>query len=415
MPRRLNNWLSSYMQYTTHTEAPDVFHFWTGVWTIAACLRQKVFFSMGHFTWTPSFYIIFVSPPGIVNKSTTASIGSKLLRDIPGIHLGPNAITWQALIGELENSTEAVELEPGLFINHSCLSFSASELGSLINLQDRQMVTVMTDLWDGHHESWRKVTKHSGDNTVERPWLNIIACTTPDWIADNMPQSIIGGGFTSRCIFVYAQRKRMLIAYPELEYADSTNWKLCDPLMHDLEVIAQMKGQFRLTAEAFTFGKEWYRLHYEHEAASMKLKEFGGYMARKQCHVHKLAMVISASRSDEMVITLDDLDAAVKIVTALEGDLPKVFGAIQASPEAGRNDRLATIIRTYKRLTKATLYRMVMSQFPSSREFDDAINGLLMAGLVAMQQHGMNIVVVATDRLLAEEAEKKPGEEEAVG
>ena len=49
---------------------------------------------------------------------------------------------------------------------------------------------------------------------------------------------------------------------------------------------------------------------------------FGGYLARKQTHIHKLAMVLAASRRDELLIDEEDLALAAKMMTDLEQDMP---------------------------------------------------------------------------------------------
>jgi hypothetical protein len=76
------------------------------------------------------------------------------------------------------------------------------------------MVDLLVSLWDGKQGAFEKKTKGSGSDSVENPWINLIACTTPAWIAGNFPEYMIGGGFTSRCIFVYAEKKAKLVAYP---------------------------------------------------------------------------------------------------------------------------------------------------------------------------------------------------------
>lgn len=377
--RKLNNWLRTYMEYTSGFEAPDKFHFWTGVWTIAAALRKKCYFDMGGFTWSPNFYIIFVAPPGIVTKSTTASFGAKLLEHIPGINFGPNVITWQALIQALSEVSEAVMMPDGLYHTHSCLSFYSSELGTLLNLQDRAMVDALTDLWDGHHESFVKKTKIDV-NTTGAPWLNIIACTTPKWIADNAPRHIIGGGFTSRCVWVYAERKRKLVPYPKLSSGDSLS--LSSPLVHDLECIASMKGEFTLTPEAIAYGEEWYRKHWETAPLSMPGDEYSGYIGRKQCHVHKLAMVLSASERDDRVITVSHLDSAVQITSEIESEIPKIFGLVHADPMADRVLRLIELVAKLGRVSKRNLYRMMIAQFQSYEEFDRAVTSAISADFV---------------------------------
>lgn len=121
----------------------------------------------------------------------------------------------------------------------SPLTLVASELGSLLNLQDKDMVNLLLELWDGKR-SYEKITKMSGNDTVEAPWINLIAATTPHWVADNMPQAMIGGGLTSRCIFVYAEKKEKYVAYVD-EQVNGEDEAVRDKLIHDLEQISMMK------------------------------------------------------------------------------------------------------------------------------------------------------------------------------
>lgn len=399
--RKLANWLSTYMEYTANLEAPDSFHFWAGVWAIGAALRQKTYFDQGHFRWTPNFYIVFVAPPGIANKSTTANVAKRLLKDIPGINFGPDSLTWQVMIEDMANCAEAVLMPDGLYHNHSCMTFCASELGSLLNFEDKQMLAVLVDLWeDRDSDTWRKRTKHSGSSDVQAPWLNILACTTPSWIADSMPKAVIGGGFTSRCVFVYENKKRHLVAYPKLQ-GSSALWNLQAPLIHDLEAIAQLVGEYKITKEAYAFGIEWYRLHYEQAAAGqLGEKEFGGYLSRKQCHCHKLAMVLSAAEGDSLLIEQRHLENSISIITALEADMPKVFGAIHATMDSEKVIRLASIVRQYKKVSKSTLFRMVVGQFSKQSEFEEAITGLITMGYVESRQEGNSFYLIATEILL---------------
>jgi len=64
--RNFSNFLSTYMEYSAFSEAPDRFHFWTAVSAIAGALQRKCWIDMGYFEFTQNFYIVFVAPPVIV-------------------------------------------------------------------------------------------------------------------------------------------------------------------------------------------------------------------------------------------------------------------------------------------------------------------------------------------------------------
>ena len=274
--RHFSDWLQAYLEYTEYSEAPAVFHFWAGVHTVAGALRRKTWIEMGYFQWYPNFYIIFVAPPGIVSKSTTLRIGQNLLRQLKGIHFGPEAITWQALVTHLAESTEGIPLANGTFMPMSALSIASGEFGTFLNPHDREMVDILVALWDGQTGIFEKKTKTSGHDRIENPWLNIAACTTPAWIQGNFPEYLIGGGFTSRCIFVYASKKRRFIAYPSMEMPKAFK-DLENKLVEDLRTLSLLTGEFHLTPEAVEWGTTWYEKHYASTDNVLAGERFAGY------------------------------------------------------------------------------------------------------------------------------------------
>jgi hypothetical protein len=396
--RHFPDWLRAYMEYTQYSEAPDKFHFWTGVSVIAGALRRRVWMDMGYYQWTPNMYIVFVAPPGIVSKSTTANIGMKLLKEIDGIKFGPDAVTWQALAQSLAQSTEMfeyVEKETGEVQYHSmsAITIVSSEFGTFLNPNDREMVDVLVSLWDGQIGAWKKATKTMGDDVIENPWMNIIACTTPDWIAGNFPEYMIGGGFTSRTVFVYADQKRQYVAYPKYALNPTVFEETRKKLIHDLEIIAtEICGEYELSPEARKFGEEWYLSHHKNKPPHLDNERFLGYLARKQTHVHKLAMVLTASRSNSLIIERDMLEAAVEIVTALEGDMPQVFSNIGRSDTTRLADTIIRFVHNHGGMEKIELYRHVFKQVPF-KDFQEVIEAGVNAGYLKLVAQGGKIFV----------------------
>lgn len=405
MARKLTNWIDSYVKYTGYQEAPEHFHFWTAVGTIAGALRRKVFIDQVYFQWVPNFYIIFVALPGLVNKSTTTGIGENLLRDLNSISFGPNSCTWQALTQALADVAEAVPIEHGddptttKHLSMSCLTFFASELGSLLDTNDNKMLDVLTDLWDGKLTEWKKNTKSAGNDTIPNPWINILACTTPKWMNDNMNSKVMGGGFASRCIFVHGSQKRHLIAYPKL--AVPVDYSLLrDDLVHDLGEIANLRGEMLLTPDAAEWGIRWYEQHYNYYKDQLDNVDMVGYVARKQSHLHKLAMIFSAARSDSMMIERGDLEHALEIMSEIEKGFTHVLSDVHASPEQDQARKLMAIIGIKKKIPKNILYRMVFKEM-SHKTFEEALNSCVASGMVEMKQLGQAVYAIATGTLLS--------------
>jgi hypothetical protein len=392
--RRLTDWLSAYIEYTEATEAPRHMRFWCGVSAIAGALRRKVWIDQDIFKWYPNFYIIIVAPPGVVAKSTTADVALRILRQLPGIKFGPDVVTWPALVTGFASAAETFEYPPGVHNIMSAMTLTASEFGNLFDPQDRQMVDLFVHLWDGKQGAFSKETKTSGNDKVENPWINLIACTTPAWIAGSFPEYLIGGGFTSRCIFVYADKKARELAYPK-RHRPGNRQKLEEGLLADLAQIAALKGEYELTPAAYEWGEAWYTHHNRNPPPALNDDRFGGYLARKQTHIHKLAIVLAASESDSLWITEKHLAIADKMVSDLEPDMAQVFSKMGRSDASLHAERLLKYIRSAGPVDWDVAFRHVHQYFPGMRNYEDILLGLIRAKLVSMEQEGSRVMLRA--------------------
>lgn len=396
MSRHFPDWLAAYVRYAAVTEAPRRMHFWSGVSALAGAMRRKVWIDMRRFTWYCNFYIVFVAPPGIVAKSTTADISMNLLKQVPGIHFGPDVITWPALASAFAACSESFQIGSDWY-PMSAMTLVASEFGNLINPQDRDMVNLYINLWDGR-KSLEKVTKTSGCDTVEAPWINMIGCTTPHWIVDNMPPATIGGGFTSRCIFVYADKKETYIPLVD-EVVDESDPQFERALVQDLEHVAvNLAGPMKITAEARAWERERYKRFWETAASRMDSHVLEGYAARKQTHLFKTAMVLSVSRGDSLEISLEDLQLAEQMLNDLEPDLDKVFRRVGQTEDSINAERVIDYVRRKGALKYEDLFRQVYVMFPDVNLFETAVKSAVKAGFLGIQNRadGVYVVIMST-------------------
>lgn len=374
-------------------------HFWSGVSALASTLQRRVYVDMGYFRWHCNQYIILVAPPGIVSKSTTSNTAMSLARGIVSVHFGPDAVTWPALVTAFAETAETFQVGDE-FHTQCALTLEASELGNLIDPQNRELIDLFVSLWDSKTGAFEKKTKSSGNDKVENPWINMIACTTPGWIAANFPESVISGGFTSRCLFVYAEKKEKLVAYPGRHTPKNTA-EIRLKLIQDLEYIAlNITGEYKLTEEAFEWGTAWYAVHNQAPPEALKNDErFATYLARKQTHVHKLAMVLAASRRDDLIIDVEDLHLAYTMITNLEEAMPKVFAKIGRSETSIHAERFIDFIRlqtTPIRYEEA--YAYAHKHFPLLSDFEDIVKGAVSSGQLRVVPTTRGVFVEAITR-----------------
>lgn len=400
--RRLDNWLDSFLQYASASEAPLDALYWSGVVSIAGAMRRNVWIEMGHFIFCCNHYVILVAPPGVIGKTTTADLGINLLRavggDKPFIKFGPDVVTWQALSQYMAESREDSDMGGGEYFPHCSITLASGEMGNLINPEDRQMLDLYVALWDARTGVFKKVTKGSGSDDILNPWVNMIACTTPAWIAGTFPEYAIGGGFTSRCIFVFADQKRQLIAYPSRTVSQEQR-QLRDDLIHDLERISELRGKFMLTPEAMEWGEAWYKEHNTKERKDIDPVRFGGYLSRKQGHIHKLAMVLSASVGNSRVIDAATLQQAERIVSGTEVNMHRVFELIGRSADSKIANQLLELINRSRVISRPQIHAQMLHRF-GAEEINRGLASLQAAGAVVFGQVGDNVYFEALKKSL---------------
>ena len=354
--RKLENWLDSYIECTQLSEPPEIFHIWTAVSTVASALERKCVIHWGPINFYPNMYIVIVAPSGKARKGTAMSYGKNLISRL-GIHMAAESITREALVQELNNAKDSVIDEfTGTPTFHSSLTVCAPELVVFLGYNQQQLMMDLTDWYDcghGPEGRWTYRTKTQGNDELMGVWLNLIGATTPDLLRSTLSLDAIGGGLTSRIIFVYAPDKKCSIPDPTISPKMKALW---EDLYYDLEQIHMLRGQFKPTPEFINLWKEWYITQDSKEI--FKEQPLQPYIERRPVHVMKLSMIMSACRKNcTMNLTYGDLNRAIGLLEYTEKNMPKVFAGVGKSKDADVLSKVMTAIGTAPegRITKTDL------------------------------------------------------------
>lgn len=373
-----NNWLDDFVAHTSYGETPAKIMFWVGVATIAGALQRKVWIEEDGFQWTPNFYLLIVGRPGTIRKSTSIGRGLSLLKKVPDVDFGPQIVTWQQLISHMAAAKREVLIGCTSF-EMSCVTIGLSEFGSLFDPSNRELVDILTDIWDAKLETVRKETKTMGDDEIVNPWLNILACTTPDWIAANFSAGMVGTGFASRPIFLYADRPLTDVAYPSRNRPEGKSKQHeANALIARLTEMSHYAGEFKLTEAAYEWGDDWYK---KMRVVQRKLNDTeAGFSERKQTHLHKLAMVISAAKSKFPIIDVEEMIEADYHIQQLEEDTKRIFGFVgQTATSRTAREIIETIERSGE-MCKKDLFKKYFFRTMSSTEFEESLKSVIVSG-----------------------------------
>ena len=402
--RYFADWLDGYIQYTSAAESPLSFHFWSGISAIAGALRGKVYRDEKTFRWTPNFYIVLVGPPAVAKKSTSMGLALRLLEEIDGIHFGPESATWQSLAQRMQMAGETFEFKDEMGndtkLDLSCVTLGVSELGTFLKIASEGFTDVLIDMWDGQVRTrpWQHSTVSSSQISIKNPWLNLIACTTPSWLRLNFPEHMIGGGLTSRIVFVWGDAPRHHIAYPSLSYKPNEFELLRFRLIEDLKRIAALAGPVALSPEAIEYGTAWYENMMLVRPPHLIDGRYDSYYGRKQVFLHKLAIIRMAATGDVLRLEREHLEWADKVLDNVERGMIRVFRSIGLVEEATHVDQLVRLLQGYKQLTPDQLFAFV-SQNISYPDFKNALTSAVKSGQIVYEStlvNGISTAVVRT-------------------
>ena len=73
--RRLEDWLTSYLEYTSEQESPQLFHLWVGMNVIASTLERRVWVDRGYYRLYPNLYVCLVGARARVRRTTAGKMG----------------------------------------------------------------------------------------------------------------------------------------------------------------------------------------------------------------------------------------------------------------------------------------------------------------------------------------------------
>jgi hypothetical protein len=334
-------WLDHYLDWTKEDETHEQYRYWCGIAVLSAVLKNKVYFKRGKITVYPNQYIVLVGPPGC---GKGAAIGPAVeLGKKTGIpHYLADRMSPEGIIDQLDKGFASVTAtSQGGFmpVQERTTTIVSTELSTLLNGSD-WIYSFLCDTWDKNE--YQYTTKTKGQYLLKNMCVGLLGGCTPDFIRkmnkDGM--TAITGGYTSRNIYSFVNGKPKTKAFP-----NPTDKVLEDLLVEDLKHIGQIRGELKFEPMALANFIGWFDIFYDpsnHNEFDSEVVQ--NFKARVWSHAVKLAICLSLSQNDSMVITLEHWKEAIGRVTDVLNTLDFTFRSVGESPLVEAQDRILRFI-----------------------------------------------------------------------
>ena len=405
-----NPLIDMYLEYVEDTESPRIYHIWSLIAGVSACLGRRVSMPFGHGQMWPNMYVVLVGPPAM-RKSTAINLLSGLLKVATGIRFAPDdtAGQRQGLVAEmvaLEDDENVDDIQKATELGQiasldalsdiSCnipdprdrhvLFASASEFTTFIGNNNIDMLTFLGKAYDCEDYVYR--LRKSRD-VVKNPLMSMLAGSTPTSIAGAMPAEATGQGFMSRLILVWGAEKHRKIFMPS-----PPDERLKDIICGELSFLShQFEGTMAISTQAFKYMEDLYHGTDTH----IQDTRFVYYEGRRDAHLRKLAFIFASMRRS-LVIELKDALAANRLLRYTEAYMPEALGEYGLSPLASAKQKMLEFLQAAKGPVPMQLLQALMERDMRMIDFHNALYDLCNSGkLKAVNLKDGNIAYIFMD------------------
>jgi len=380
------DWIETFVRDTEGIQSPLSFRLWTAITTVAGVLERRV--------WTetdkgPLYTNLFVLLSGVPASGKSLMVGQarKLWTDTTGsgqerLHVGPDNPTKKSFLDFLEKSVRTYTNGTGITV-FSAMSMACSEFSVLFSKAESQFFGDMTSLYDNLDQYFAPRADKSKSVDITKPTVNILAGVTPDFLADLLPESAWGQGFTSRLMFIYGSK----VENPDRDVFAKRPKDTHELLQNELKKMFQIGGEMLWDDDAQKALNQWFAEGLPPKPDYGRLVHYAG---RREAHVLKLAMISAISYHQKLTVTLGDFERAKKWLLDAEVTMPDVFKAMRQKSDSQLLQDMhqwtyakwAGIVHDKRKPLKEELLWEFFSERTTSDKIDRLIQAAYRSGII---------------------------------
>lgn len=383
MTNQREDFISAYLSYIGHSEAPTTFHRWACISILSAWLGRRYYFKHGHFDIASNVYCMLMGGAGS-RKSTAIKIASKLLKKAGYKTIAAERTTKEKFLMDLagEGSAESEDIMDqnlfGLSDSTSEILIAADEFNTFVGNGNIEFLSLLGVLWDYSGE-FEDRKKNSKSLIIQNPTVSILAGNTATGFSLAFPAEAIGQGIFSRLLLIHGEKTDRRITFPEPPSQDTE--KLLIDLLHAIRQVAS--GNAIITAGATTLLDHVYQTW-----QGFNDVRFESYANRRFSHLLKLCLILSAASLKNKIEECDVVYANT-ILTHAEHSMPKALGEFGKARNSDVSHKVIQLLEnSFEPVSLKELWVAVHNDLDSMSTLKDMLSNLIIADKVIGTKKG---------------------------
>lgn len=388
-------WIEAIMKATEKAESPRSHIFWAILFAISSSTPRKVYLKKGGFyKLYPNLFIINIADSGL-RKQFPIDLANSLLTAAGCCRIisGTNSIQ-----GIIEMLSKGYTANNGAVIKEANAAILSDEFSTLL-VDDPMALSTLMKLYDTHagekpdgSNEWEKTLK-SGKKKLRNIYITMLAASNLDQFDSKVMEKDMRGGFMARTLAIVetkpSQLNSLLRGGTPIDYQS---------LSKRLKEINRLTGEFTMEESAIDLFDDWYYPFF-----STPRQDKTGFVKRIHDHILKVAMCLSLSHKDELIITANEVEDAMNIC------LPLVDSSLDMSRQTGKSkykSQTALVVQTLIKspsymITRRKLIKDNMGEF-THRDLDEILETLIQGDYIELTNINEERGYKLTDRCIEE-------------
>ena len=373
------NLMKLYLYCIGQTEVPMEWHQWSCLSLAASCLADRVYYQkFGHSKLHPNMYIFLVGGSG-EGKGVAIDYCMQFAPDDLFVKYGSttskNMIDIMSTPSPMVNEPQKVMLvQPELADN--------VQSGLIANM----FIKFMTGAYTAGSRDFDEGTRKHGTKRIPQDYvINWLAGTTTEWLSEVVDVKAMQSGFFGRVMVAPGEYDYGKRVHDPLEFRPDDYAEVVEYLRDAFNNLMRVKGRFYMAADAYENERDWYKTRPMPDEDRMK-----PFWQREQDAILKIAMVLSACESFDMIIKMRHLITARNLITQVRKRLPMVMSAAAGTQYTGSMRWVESYLKRYvgEWVRRTDLARRARGVHINAKLLDQIIDDLLAMEIITMDASG---------------------------
>lgn len=381
-------WLEDLLAQTAEYESPKQFFYWSGLATLSAIVKDKVWIERaGNMPLYLNVYILLFARSGL-RKGEPINLAKRLVRKVGSTRVISGRSSVEAIVDDLKEVQ--TDRDTKRVITDSCGFIVASEFSSAI-VHSEFALNTLTDLYDRKYNEGEFAIRliRTGKQLLKNPTITMLGGINEAHFESFLEDKDITGGFLGRTFIIHGETKNTVNSLMfEMEHQVND-----EKLLEHLRLVDKLKGPLIIDESAKKAYDYWYKEFY-----NLNSEDKTGTFERVGDSALKVAGLLSLSRDISMEVTKKDIIDGIEVAEKLTQSVRHVTFTIHEEQSASTiKKKILKILvkREDHRITRQKLLQE-MHGIINSDDLTKLTETLDQAGLIKTHMIGENLIFEMT-------------------